>query len=84
MNSMAVTHDDSYIRLSASFKILLLAKGLPRLLNMLFHTIVLSWVIELPFRNFRADWKTSEVTNSYKWAIYSTIDLENFVVKNVT
>ena len=34
MNSMAVTHDDRYIRLSAFFKIPLLAKGLPRLLTM--------------------------------------------------
>ena len=70
MNSMAVTHDDSYIHLSAFFKILLLAQGFTRLLTMLFHTIVLSWVIELPFRNSRADWKISKVTNSYKWAIY--------------
>ena len=70
MNSMAVTHDDSYMRLSAFFKIPLLAQGLTRLLTMLFHTIVLSWVIELSFRNSRADWKISEVTNSYKWTIY--------------
>ena len=83
MNSMAVTHVDSYIRLSAFFKIPLLAQGLARLLTMLFHTIVLSWVIELPFRNSRADWKISEVANSYKMGRY-TIDLENFVVKSVT
>ena len=43
-----------------SLKILLLAQGLPRLLTMLFHTIVLSCVIELPFRNSRADWKISK------------------------
>ena len=42
MNSMAVNHDDSYMRLSAFFKIPLLAQGLTRLLIMLFHTIVLS------------------------------------------
>ena len=70
INSMTVTHDDSYMRRSAFFKIPLLAQGLTRLLTMLFHTIVLSWVIELPFRNSRADWKISEVTNSYKWTIY--------------
>ena len=70
MNLMAVTHDDSYICLSAFFKIPLLAQGLPRLLTMLFHTIVPSWVIEVPFRNSRADWKISEVTKSYNRAIY--------------
>ena len=79
MNLMAVTHDDSYIRLSAFFKIPLLAQGLPRLLTMLFHTIVPSWVIEIPFRNSRADWKIFEVISGRY-----TIDLENFVVKNVT
>ena len=82
MNSMAVTHDDSYICLSAFFKIPLLAQGFPGLLTMLFHIIVSSWVIEVPFRNSRVDWKISEVTNSYNGRY--TIDLENFVVKNVT
>ena len=61
MNSMAVTHGDSYVRLSAFLKIPLLAQELTRLLTMLFHTIVLSWVIELPFRNSRADWKISKL-----------------------
>ena len=69
MNSMAITHDNRYIHLSAFFKILLLAQELPRLLTMLFHTIVLSWVIDLPFRNSRADWKISKFAHSYMLAI---------------
>ena len=52
------------IGLSAFFKILLLAKGLSGLFILLFCTIVLGWIVEIPFENSRADLKISEFTHS--------------------
>ena len=48
------------IRISVFFKISLLARGLSGLLTVLFHTIFLGLIVEIPFENSRADLKISE------------------------
>ena len=63
-DSQSLTMNTIYICLSASFKILLLASGLPGLLIVLFHTIVLGWIVEIPFGNSRVDSKMSEFMDS--------------------
>ena len=65
MNSTAVHSRHPHIHFSAFFKISLLAWRLPGLLTVLFHTIVLGWIVEIPFGNSRANSKISKFTHSY-------------------
>ena len=45
------------------------AQGLPVLLTVLFHTIVLGWIMEIPFRNSRADSKIPKFTHIPRLAV---------------